>query len=105
MTLCKICFTSEILFTKRHWAIVCSIMFSLGYIVPSLLSYLLPKWNDLMLALSLISAIFIPISFLIPESPQFLWSIGDFFKSEQVLQRFARSKNKKLPPGTGSTTF
>ena len=78
---------------------ISSIMFSLGYIVPSLLSFLLPKWNDFMLALSLLSALFIPISLLIPESPQFLWTIGNFSKAEEVLQTFARRRNIELQPG------
>ena len=52
---------------QRHWAIIASIVFTFGCIVPSLISYLLPRWNDFMLAMAVISALYIPITVRLPS--------------------------------------
>ena len=85
--------------TKRQWAVISSIMFAIGYGFTSLVSWGLPKWNNFMVCLAGISTLYIPICYFIPESPQFLWSIGELDKSEEVLELIATRVGKVYPGG------
>ena len=62
--------------SKRHLAMISSIMFSLGYVFVSLLAWCLPKWNHLVGCVAGITGLYIPICLIMPESPQYLWVVG-----------------------------
>ena len=83
--------------TKRQWAVISSILFAVGYGFTSIVSWGLPNWNYFMVCLAGISTLYIPICFFIPESPQFLWSIGELNKSEKVLKLIAKRAGADYP--------
>lgn len=83
--------------SKRHWAVISSIIFAVGYAFTGLVSWALPQWHELILCLAAISTLYIPIVLFLPESPQFLWSQGELSKAEQVLQVF--NGGTPLSPG------
>ena len=82
--------------SKRHLAIMTSIMFSLGYGSVSLWSWLLPRWDHMTLCLSAISSLVI-FAYFLPESPQFLWSAGRFQEAGVVLEMISNRAGVEVP--------
>ena len=82
--------------SKRHLAIMTSIMFSLGYGSVSLWSWLLPRWDHMTLCLSAISSLLL-FAYFLPESPQFLWSAGRLQEAQVVLEMISSRAGVDLP--------
>lgn len=72
--------------TKRHLALIVSLMFAVGYASMSLYSWLLPNWQWFTLCLTIVSVPFIPIAIWVPESPVFLFSRGEYSRADSVLK-------------------
>ena len=76
--------------TKRHLALIVSLMFALGYASLSLYSWLLPNWKWFTVCLTVISIPFIPIAWWLPESPVFLFSAAKYKQADEVLALISR---------------
>ena len=75
--------------SKRHLAMVSAVVYSSGFVFVSLLAWCLPNWNHLVGCLAAITGLFVPICCFLPESPQYLWSVGRVKQSERVLRQFS----------------
>lgn len=65
------------------------LVFALGIALHAALSYLIPNWRYYTIATSLLGALFIPLTFLLPESPRWLLLHGRRAEAKVVLVHIA----------------
>ncbi|XP_078267181.1 organic cation/carnitine transporter 2-like [Rhinoraja longicauda] len=70
---------------------------SVGYMMLPIVAYFMRGWRMLILTLSLISLLYIPLWWFIPESPRWLLSKGRVKEAESII-RFMAKKNGITPP-------
>ncbi|CAF1263887.1 unnamed protein product, partial [Adineta ricciae] len=70
--------------------------FALGQLVLSFFAYFIREWRRLTLALSLFTAPFVFLHFVIPESPRWLLSKGRYKQAEILLRKIAKTNKKSF---------
>ncbi|XP_055499270.1 solute carrier family 22 member 4-like [Leucoraja erinacea] len=71
--------------------------YAMGYMLLPFVAYFVRGWRMLKLTLSLISLLYIPLWWFIPESPRWLLSKGRVKEAESII-RFMAKKNGITPP-------
>lgn len=72
-------------------------LYAVGYMMLSFVAYFVRGWRMLILTLSLISLLYIPLWWFIPESPRWLLSKGRVKEAESIIRLMAK-KNGITPP-------
>ncbi|XP_068600525.1 solute carrier family 22 member 4-like [Brachionichthys hirsutus] len=71
--------------------------FALGYMLLPLFAYFIREWKHLLFVTSLPGLVFIPIWWLIPESPRWLLSVGRVEEAEATVRRIAKLNKVEAP--------
>ncbi|XP_078267185.1 organic cation/carnitine transporter 2-like [Rhinoraja longicauda] len=71
--------------------------YAVGYMLLPFIAYFIRGWKMLILTLSLISLLYIPLWWFIPESPRWLLSKGRVKEAESIIRLMAK-KNGITPP-------
>ncbi|KAM6089749.1 solute carrier family 22 member 15-like isoform 3-T3 [Theristicus caerulescens] len=95
---------------KSFWSFTGSLTnltFAVGIAVYALLGYCIREWRYLALVSNTLGVIFLLLSFMLPESPRWLYSQGKTAEAEDVLQYIALGNGKerlnlKLKPSAGT---
>ena len=74
-----------------------SIMFGVGYVLISAISYGIPHWRTFTWSLALISLFCLPIVWLTPTSPKWLHTKGRTDEAIKILRQFALKTNTEFP--------
>ncbi|XP_043944897.1 solute carrier family 22 member 5-like [Protopterus annectens] len=98
--LCAFVLGSELLRKQARLAYSCcaiNVGFAIGYLMVPLFGYLIRDWQMLLLALSLPGLLYIPLWWVIPESPRWLLSQGRIEEAEAIIIKAAK-RNRITPP-------
>nr|CAB3266160.1 solute carrier family 22 member 5-like [Phallusia mammillata] len=68
--------------------------FSLGYMIGPLISYLIPNWRWMMRFNGLVGLLYIPMYWLIPESPRWLLAKGKIREAKVILLKIAKDNGQ-----------
>ncbi|XP_018418176.1 PREDICTED: solute carrier family 22 member 15-like [Nanorana parkeri] len=82
---------------KSYWALTGSLTnltFAIGIAIYALLGYYIRDWRRLAFVANTPGVFFFLLSFLLPESPRWLYSHGHTDKAEEVLRQIARGNGK-----------
>ncbi|XP_068187528.1 organic cation/carnitine transporter 2-like [Antennarius striatus] len=71
--------------------------FAIGYMSLSLFAYFIRDWKHLLYATSVPGLVFIPIWWLIPESPRWLLSVGRVDEAEATVRKIAKFNKVDAP--------
>ncbi|XP_075072539.1 solute carrier family 22 member 15-like isoform X2 [Mixophyes fleayi] len=85
---------------KSYWALTGSLTnltFAVGIVLYALLGYYVRDWRTLAFIANSPGVFFFLLSFLLPESPRWLYSNGHTAKAEEVLLHIARGNGKEIP--------
>ncbi|XP_068111412.1 solute carrier family 22 member 15-like isoform X2 [Hyperolius riggenbachi] len=85
---------------KSYWALTGSLTnltFAIGIAIYALLGYYIRNWRILAFVANTPGVFFFLLSFLLPESPRWLYSHGYTEKAEDVLRHIARGNGKDNP--------
>ncbi|NXY08268.1 S22FL protein, partial [Pteruthius melanotis] len=96
---------------KSFWSFTGSLTnltFAVGIAVYALLGYCVREWRYLTFAVNTPGVFFLLLSFMLPESPRWLYSQGKMAQAEDVLQYIALGNGKgrlnlKLKPNAGTS--
>ena len=79
--------------------------FAAGYMLDSLISYLLPNWRHFTICLAILSFPFIFLWPLWPKSPRWLYSVGKYKEGEKVIATFAKYTKTDLSTYSNNGKF
>ncbi|XP_068598371.1 organic cation/carnitine transporter 2-like [Brachionichthys hirsutus] len=71
--------------------------FALGYMLLPLIAYFIRDWKHLLFVSSLPGLVFIPIWWLLPESPRWLLSVGRVAEAEATVRKIAKFNRVEAP--------
>ena len=83
---------------RAYVALAGAVGFAIGAIVIPLIGWLLPHWKHMLLCVTIIDIILYLPNFILPESPRWLYSVGEHVKAKKILQWIARMNRRVIPP-------
>ena len=72
------------------------ILFALGYGSASLLGFYFPDWREFTFVMGLVIGSFTLTYFLVPNSPRFMYSSGQYDKARECIKQMAKKTGTDL---------